>query len=155
MFRNGWWTVIALGLTACGGGGGGKDGGDQPTGPSGPKGSVTVPQSPPALPGITYQVAEGPADPSTTNAGALADAMRGAVQLSMDFADDIVTLPLAAGETIDEKQSGPGGGTMRLTGRAQADGTGWLLVTYTDYREGTGSVKGRQMLDSLEGGRPA
>lgn len=148
MFRNSWWMVVAVGLAACGGGGGGGDDGDGRPGQS-------VPQTAPALPGITYQGVDGQADPSAANAGALAEAMRGAFQVSMELADEIASLPLASGETIDETEAGPGGGTLRLTGRAQANGTGWLLATYTDYRDGTSTVNGRQLLEKLQEPSPA
>lgn len=151
MLRSSWWIVVVFGLTACGGGGGSGNGNSNGGGDvdSQPGGS-TVPQTPPTLPGIAYRGVAEPADLSAANAGALAEAVRGAFQMPMELADEIKGLSLDAGETINQTQAGPGGGTVQLRGRAQVDGSGWLLTTYTDYQEDGATLNGRQLLETLQ-----
>lgn len=139
--------LAATMLVACGGGGGttsgGGGGGDPPPG-------TEVPMNPPTLPVISYAGTATAANISDTNVGALADVLWDAVFVALRISNGIYTTPILPGETLDQTQSGPAGGSVRFTARTAQDGTGWISAELSGYRAEGLTWTGRQVIETLQ-----
>ena len=128
-------------LAACGGGGGG--GGDRSPPPSGPAG-------PPSIQPINYQGASGAVDLGNGNAGAMAEALYLAFVAPFDLSDEDIVSLAPPGQSVDEVESGPAGGSVRVTGRTEANDTGWIAGRFTAYRDGDIAFDGLQVVEVLD-----
>lgn len=140
------WILLSAFLAACGGGGGG--GGGSPQGPTGAGG-------PPSVPPANYQGANGPADLNSATAGAMAEALYLSFFVPLDLSDEFIAALPPAGQSVDEVQSGPNGGSVHVTGRTNTDGTGWIAGRFTGYRDGDTTVDGLQVAETVQLASPA
>lgn len=133
-------TLLAsLFLVACGGGGDSDS-----NGPSG-----QVPQSPPAVPTISYSGADGPVDLDNDNVGAMADAALESIQIAVGV-EQIVSQLGAQEGVVNERRAGPEGGSVHITGRIANDTSGWYEAEFDGYREAGQTFDGTQVLEFLQ-----
>lgn len=144
--RLSWILILSALLAACGGGGAGSstpNPNPNPPPSSGPSG-------PPSVPAVTYQGASGPSDLNHANAGARADALYAAFVVPFDLADLTIAASPAPGQWIDTVEAGPNGGSVHVTGRTTADGTGWVAGAFSGYRDGDTTIDGLQLDETVQ-----
>lgn len=146
--------LAGLLLAGCGGGGGdtgsssGGSGGTSST--PGDTTGDSVPNDPPALATPTYVGESGAATLNELDTAAYAGEL---IVMTNATAGLTTGAPLSfpsTQDTFSQTQNGPDGGTAVIQGRRRDDGTGWMSISYSGYKEKDSDSGETVTLDGLE-----